>query len=42
VTPLREKDGFTTEQWFGHGFKNYPPKDGDFMTLPAGGSYKGE
>ncbi|WVQ97816.1 hypothetical protein IAU59_004931 [Kwoniella sp. CBS 9459] len=42
VRPLRELDGLTTDQWFAHGHKGYPPKSGDFMILPAGGSYNGE
>jgi hypothetical protein len=29
-------------QWFGRGMLNLPPKAGDFMQLPAGGTYKGE
>jgi hypothetical protein len=40
--PLRETDGFGVDQWFGHGFKGFPPGPGDFMILPAGGSYHGE
>jgi len=42
VTPLRESDGLTTSQWLGHGLLGYPPKSGDFMVLPAGGTYNGE
>ncbi|WVF70056.1 hypothetical protein IAT40_004843 [Kwoniella sp. CBS 6097] len=42
VKPLRELDGLTTDQWFAHGHKGFPPKSGDFMILPAGGSYNGE
>ena len=42
VNPLREKDGFSTDQWFAHGLKGYPPNSGDFMMLPSGGQYNGE
>nr|XP_019051361.1 hypothetical protein I302_01810 [Kwoniella bestiolae CBS 10118]OCF30291.1 hypothetical protein I302_01810 [Kwoniella bestiolae CBS 10118] len=42
VNPLRQTDGFTTSQWFGHGLLGYPPKAGDFMELPSGGTYNGE
>ncbi|OCF37562.1 hypothetical protein I317_05021 [Kwoniella heveanensis CBS 569] len=42
VKPLRELDGLTTDQWFAHGHKGYPPKAGNFMVLPAGGSYNGK
>jgi len=37
VNPLRGMDNLTTEQWFAHGAKGYPPKDGEFLELPAGG-----
>ncbi|KAL7410767.1 hypothetical protein BDY24DRAFT_417621 [Mrakia frigida] len=42
VQPLRLSDGYTEEQWFGHGFKGFPPADGIFMELPAGGTYHGQ
>ncbi|WWD04019.1 hypothetical protein V865_002082 [Kwoniella europaea PYCC6329] len=42
VNPLRQTDARTTAQWFGHGLLGYPPKSGDFMTLPSGGTYNGE
>jgi hypothetical protein len=42
VIPLREKDGLSVDQWFGHGYKGFPPASGDFMVLPAGGVYTGE
>jgi hypothetical protein len=42
VNPLRESDGLTVSQWFGHGYKGYPPRSGDFMILPAGGRYSGD
>lgn len=42
VTPLREMDGLSQAQWFGHGYKGFPPNAGDFMVLPAGGVYTGE
>jgi hypothetical protein len=42
VHPLRELDGFSTDQWFAHGLKGFPPKSGDFMMLPSGGQYNGE
>jgi hypothetical protein len=41
VTPLKESDGRSVNDWFAHGRKAYPPKAGDFMVLPAGGSYSG-
>ncbi|WVW86538.1 hypothetical protein I302_108587 [Kwoniella bestiolae CBS 10118] len=42
VIPLKQMDGRTTAQWFGHGLLGYPPKAGDFMNLPSGGTYNGE
>ena len=42
VTPLRQTDGLTVNQWFGHGYKAYPPVSGQFMDLPSGGTYNGE
>jgi len=42
VNPLRESDGFSINQWFGHGYKGFPPKSGDFMVLPSGGKYSGD
>lgn len=42
VVPLRESDGFSVDQWFGHGYKSFPPLEGDFMDLPSGGTYMGE
>lgn len=42
VNPLREADGFSISQWFGHGLKDFPPGAGDFMELPAGGRYTGD
>ncbi|WWC92056.1 uncharacterized protein L201_007010 [Kwoniella dendrophila CBS 6074] len=42
VIPLKLVDGRTTAQWFGHGLLDYPPKSGDFMVLPSGGTYNGE
>ncbi|KAL7419478.1 hypothetical protein Q5752_006316 [Cryptotrichosporon argae] len=42
VNPLREMDGLTQAQWFGHGFIGFPPASGKFMTLPSGGTYHGE
>nr|XP_018260028.1 uncharacterized protein I303_08100 [Kwoniella dejecticola CBS 10117]OBR82186.1 hypothetical protein I303_08100 [Kwoniella dejecticola CBS 10117] len=42
VIPLKQADGRTTAQWFGHGLLGYPPKSGDFMYLPSGGTYNGE
>lgn len=41
VTPLKSDMKLTWGQWFGHGRIDYPPKNGDFMELPAGGTYKG-
>jgi hypothetical protein len=38
VIPLRGEQNLTTEQWFAHGVKDYPPAAGEFMDLPAGGS----
>jgi hypothetical protein len=35
-------DGLTVDQWFGHGYKSFPPVSGDFMSLPSGGTYNGE
>jgi hypothetical protein len=35
-------DGLSQAQWFGHGYKGFPPNAGDFMVLPAGGVYTGE
>ncbi|CDZ98469.1 hypothetical protein [Phaffia rhodozyma] len=40
--PLRLDHALITSEWFGHGFQHLPPKDGDFMILPAGGTYHGE
>ena len=42
VIPLKAESKLSTAQWFGHGRLAYPPKTGDFMILPAGGTYKGE
>lgn len=42
VIPLKAEQKLTVDQWFGRGRLNYPPKSGDFMQLPAGGTYKGE
>ena len=42
VQPLEKSHNLTEEEWFAHGYKSYPPKDGDFMVLPSGGSYTGE
>ncbi|OCF78392.1 hypothetical protein I204_00332 [Kwoniella mangroviensis CBS 8886] len=42
VNPLRQADSLSTAQWFGHGLLGYPPKSGDFMVLPSGGTYNGE
>lgn len=42
VNPLREADGFSIDQWFGHGLKAFPPGPGDFLELPAGGRYTGD
>jgi hypothetical protein len=42
VNPLRESDGFTVNQWFAHGYKGFPPRSGDFMVLPSGGTYNGD
>ena len=35
-------DGLTEAEWFGHGFKDYPPAPGDFMDLPSGGTFMGD
>ena len=29
-------------QWWFHGYINQPPADGQFMTLPSGGTYNGQ
>ena len=42
VVPLRKKDNLTEEQWFAHGLKSYPPKNGDYMELVSGSDYTGE
>lgn len=42
VIPLRSDAKLTVDKWFGHGHLGLPPKSGDFMELPAGGTYKGE
>jgi len=42
VIPLKADQKLTTAQWFGRGHLGLPPKTGDFMELPAGGTYKGE
>jgi hypothetical protein len=34
-------DALTEDQWFGHGYKAFPPAPGDFMELPSGGVYMG-
>ncbi|CDZ98792.1 hypothetical protein [Phaffia rhodozyma] len=36
VGPLRKYDNLTQSEWFGHGFLDLPPKDGDFMELTPG------
>jgi hypothetical protein len=42
VTPLRAAFNFTVDQWWGHGRLDYPPNEGDFLELEAGGVYTGE
>jgi len=42
VVPLRASHNLTQEQWWGHGHLDYPPNEGDFLELPAGGVYTGE
>lgn len=42
VHPLREDAHHPLSQWFGHGLIGFPPKAGDFMLLPSGGTYNGE
>lgn len=42
VLPLKADAKLTVDKWFGRGRLSYPPKSGDFMVLPAGGTYKGE
>ena len=42
VTPLRAAFNLTQEQWWGHGRLDFPPNEGDFLELPAGGVYEGE
>jgi hypothetical protein len=32
----------TLNEWWGHGYLDYPPRDGDFMELPSGGVYVGD
>lgn len=39
VLPLMD---LTFDQWWFHGYKNKPPAPGKFMTLPSGGTYKGQ
>ncbi|KAI1797154.1 hypothetical protein LXA43DRAFT_1089047 [Ganoderma leucocontextum] len=34
--------GMTFDQWWLHGHKDYPPHDGDFFELPAGGKINSE
>ena len=41
VEPLRERDGLDTSKWFAHGYKAYPPVEGKFAELPAGGAFTG-
>ncbi|WRT68284.1 uncharacterized protein IL334_005260 [Kwoniella shivajii] len=42
VIPLKQVDARSTAGWFGHGLLSFPPKSGDFMVLPSGGTYNGE
>jgi hypothetical protein len=42
VTPLRAAFNLTVDQWWGHGRLDYPPNEGDFLELEAGGVYTGE
>jgi len=42
VTPLRAAFNLTADQWWGHGRLDYPPNEGDFLELEAGGVYTGE
>jgi len=42
VVPLRQDMNLAVSQWFGRGMLGLPPIAGDFMQLPAGGTYKGE
>lgn len=37
VVPLRAAENRTVDQWWGHGRLDYPPNEGDFLELPAGG-----
>ncbi|KAM5535969.1 hypothetical protein V8D89_010409 [Ganoderma adspersum] len=34
--------GMTFDQWWMHGHKDYPPHEGDFFNLPAGGKINSE
>ncbi|ORY31423.1 hypothetical protein BCR39DRAFT_92543 [Naematelia encephala] len=38
VNPLRKSDNLTTDMWFAHGLKDFPPKDGDYLDIPSGGT----
>jgi hypothetical protein len=42
VGPLRQNDHLTEEEWFAHGYKDYPPKAGDYMDLETGGTFTGD
>lgn len=42
VVPLRAAENRTVDQWWAHGRLDYPPNEGDFLELPAGGILTGE
>ncbi|ORY25660.1 hypothetical protein BCR39DRAFT_543695 [Naematelia encephala] len=42
VSPLRKTQNLTIAEWFGRGMTKYPPRTGEFMSLPSGGIYQGE
>lgn len=42
VIPLRAAENRTVDQWWAHGRLDYPPNEGDFLELEAGGVYTGE
>jgi len=42
VIPLRAVANLTVDQWWAHGHLGFPPNEGDFLELEAGGVYTGE
>jgi hypothetical protein len=42
VNPLRAVANLTLDQWWAHGHLGFPPNEGDFLELEAGGVYTGE